>query len=351
MPQQPEVHDGQKTRQGAESEAENDCAETAALVHVSSPSVVPDDQRHRRQERGGHNAKQKQTSWADRAQFSSTVDQQRGVIQRRGHGGPRHCPRDCLNAASVGQASGEDGEECEQDRANREAAEIRNPEQLAEQNRHASPDGGEPVGQRDREHSARGQKPRRGQGPWIARPSPHDEQTCHERHQLRQPKEDERGSRPRQPVVGRFRRQKHAQVDAHPVALDDDRHRHTDPVVRAQRAPAVAVDNGEAVDGDQMVADRDSRLKRGRSGFDPGNDDCACVGRIRLESGILGTKHVAVDEKPKVAEERRRDDERPERWQPRPGGELCWPDSSQLRHVCLKGVGPLNRRRCREFCT
>ena len=98
-----------------------------------------------------------------------------------------------------------------------------------------------------------------------------------------------------------------------------------------------------------MVADRDPRLKRGRCGFDPGDDDRACVGRIRLESGVLGPKDVAVDEQRKVAEERRRDDERPERGQPRPGGELCWPDSSQFRHVYLKGVGPVNRRCCREF--
>ncbi len=51
----------------------------------------------------------------------------------------------------------------------------------------------------------------------------------------------------------------------------------------------------------------------GVAGFDPGDDDRACVGRIRLESGVLGTKDVAVDEQRKVAEERRRDDERPER--------------------------------------
>ena len=86
--------------------------------------------------------------------------------------------------------------------------------------------------------------------------------------------------------VGRFRLQQHAQVDANPVALDDNRHRHSGLVICAERAPAVAFDDGEAVDGNQAVADDNAGVACRCCWRDLGHDDRARCRRIRLESGV-----------------------------------------------------------------
>ena len=167
-------------------------------------------------------------------------------------------------------------------------------------------------------------------------PAPRDEETCQERDELRQARGDQSGPGSTRPS-SRASRAAAAwlEVDAFAIPLDDHGHRDVDLVVRAERAPGVAVDDGDTVDGDQVVADSHARPKGRCCWAYRGNDDSTCRRRIRLEPRILWTKQVAVDEQREVDAERPRHDEDPEGGRAGPAAGSCRADTPHCSQAHL----------------